>query len=43
MGEQPQCMDVFLDLLPNLPKNDQSRESVRQASGSSLRAFCRML
>ncbi len=30
MNEQPQVMDIFLDLLPNLPKNDQTRESFRQ-------------
>jgi hypothetical protein len=30
MNEQPQGMDIFLDLLPNLPKNDQTRESFRQ-------------
>ena len=27
MNEQP---DIFLDLLPNLPKNDQTRASIRQ-------------
>lgn len=27
---QPQTMDVYLDLLPNQPKNDQDRESFRQ-------------
>jgi hypothetical protein len=30
MSEQPQLMEVFLDVLPNIPKNDQSRKSVRQ-------------
>src|SRR5215470_15344721 len=30
MNEQPQGMDIFLDLLPNLPKNDQTRASFRQ-------------
>jgi hypothetical protein len=30
MSEQPQFMDVFLDLLPNQPKNEQTRESFRQ-------------
>lgn len=28
--EQPQHMNVFLDLLPNQPKNDQARENFRQ-------------
>lgn len=27
---QPQTMDVYLDLLPNQPKNDQGRENFRQ-------------
>jgi hypothetical protein len=30
MSEQPKSMDVFLDLLPNQPKTDQTRESFRQ-------------
>lgn len=30
MNEQPQAMDVFLDLLPNLPKNDQNRAHIEQ-------------
>ena len=30
MSEQPKFMDVFLDLLPNQPKTDQTRESFRQ-------------
>jgi hypothetical protein len=30
MNEQPQFIEVFLDLLPNQPKNEQSRESFRQ-------------
>ena len=30
MGEQPQTIVVFLDLLPNLPKNDQTRDNLRQ-------------
>ncbi|MBI3960906.1 MAG: hypothetical protein HY328_19010 [Chloroflexi bacterium] len=30
MSEQPQIMDVFLDLFSNQPKNDQSREFFRQ-------------
>jgi hypothetical protein len=30
MSEQSQLIDVFLDLLPNQPKNDQSRETFRQ-------------
>jgi len=30
MSEQPQFMDVFLDLLPTQPKNDQTREGFRK-------------
>ena len=30
MSEQSQFIEVFLDLLPNQPKNEQSRESFRQ-------------
>lgn len=30
MSDQPQYMNVFLDLLPNQPKNDQGRDNFRQ-------------
>ena len=30
MSEEPQTVDVFIDLLPNRPKNDQTREMFRQ-------------
>ena len=30
MSDEPQFMNVFLDLLPNQPKNDRSRENFRE-------------
>lgn len=30
MSDQPQLMNVFIDLLPNHPKNDQTRDNFRQ-------------